>query len=98
VLFHFCLAAEIGKIRAAIGIGDADVHEAPNAGALGGVEQYLRVGERLRKGEMRRLVEPDPVGVDQDVEATERLFEQVGPREIIGKRLDGFAKRISTVR
>jgi hypothetical protein len=51
------------------------VHEAPNAGALGGVEQYLRVGERLRKGEMRRLVEPNPVGVDQDVEATERLFE-----------------------
>ena len=37
VLLHFCLAAEIGKIRAAVGIGDADVHEAPNAGAPGGV-------------------------------------------------------------
>jgi hypothetical protein len=50
------------------------------------------------KVKMRRLVEPNPVGVDQDVEAAERLFEQVRPREIIGKRLDGFAKRISTVR
>ena len=57
VLLHFRLAAEIGKIRGAIGIGDADVHETPNAGALGGVEQDLRVGERLRKGKMRRLVE-----------------------------------------
>jgi len=91
-------ATEIGKIRAAVGIGDADVYEAPNAGALGSVEQYLGVGERLRKGEMRWLVEPNPVGVDQDVEATERLFQQVRPRKIIGKRLDGFAKRISAVR
>jgi hypothetical protein len=34
------------------------VHDASDARAFGGVEQNLRIGERLRKGEVRRLVEP----------------------------------------
>jgi hypothetical protein len=69
MLLHFRLATKIGKLGCAVGIRDADVHETRDAGALGGLEQRSDIGKRLRKGEVRRIIESNPVGVDQDIDA-----------------------------
>jgi len=58
----------------------------------------LRVGECLRKSEVRRPVESYPIGIDQDIDAAERFFELMRLGEVVEKRLDGLAKRIGTVR
>jgi hypothetical protein len=55
VILYLGLAAEVGKRRVGIRISNADVHDATNAGALGSIEQSLRVGDCLRKSEMWRI-------------------------------------------
>ena len=69
VILYLGLAAEVGKRRVGIRISNADVHDATNASPLGGVEQNFRVGDCLPKSEIRRIVEPYPIGIHKDVDA-----------------------------
>jgi hypothetical protein len=74
------------------------VDDASDAGALGSLDQYLRIGDCLRKAELRWLVEPNPIGVDQNLDAAKRLFELARLGEIIRKRLNCLAERIAAER
>jgi hypothetical protein len=58
----------------------------------GGVEQYFRIGNRLRKRKLRRIVEADPVIVDQDVDIAQRFFELCRSGKIVAESLDTFSE------
>ena len=84
-------------MRFAIRMSNADVHDATDACALGSVEQSFRVGECLRKSKMRRIVEPYPIGVDQNINTAQRFSSSCGSEKLYGNALtdppNGLARR-----
>jgi len=94
-LFDDAFAAKVGERRVGGGIGDADVHEAADAGAFGGVDEGLDVGDGALEGH-RVMGKANPVGIEDGINAGEALGERFGAVEVEGSGLDCVTEGIGT--
>jgi hypothetical protein len=92
-LLQLSLAPEIREIRVEVGIGDADVNNAPDACVPGCAEHDLCVRDRLIVRE-EPVIETDPVGIDERVHPAQTLGQLAGviKAERVGDH--GFAERV----
>mgnify|MGYP000887924624 CR=1 FL=1 len=81
--FELVLAAVVTEIVGLVGVENADVNNARDTGAAGGLKERLGVSHGLLKGKSR-VIEADPVGVVEDAHAAEGVFE--GSRVVKGER------------
>jgi hypothetical protein len=77
-------------------IGDRDVDHALHARLLGGRDEPAAVLDRAREGGPA-VVEPDPVGVVEDLHVGERLAQARRVVEVEGPNLHATSERIRSV-
>ena len=82
-VFQLAFAPEVGQVRVRVGVGDADVDDAADAGVPGGVEHHLGLLHTLFMG-APLVVHPYPVGVEQGVGALQGFGQLVRLVEVEG--------------